>query len=416
MPERASVRRARRSAGWSLVWTVGVNLVIALAPGAALAQAAVKGGRATLRWTPSSGPVAGYLVSVARNGGELRPEAAVTQNEVTLTGVPGDVVIVSVRAYAQPSSASGAYVWSAPSTSSEPIRFEAPGIPAVGLGVFGNGELRAFPSGALLRQLAVPAGGTWSLVHLGRFGREGMPQALFREQATGALWIGDFGRDNLLPHASHFEPGFERRWPSRPADLDQDGVEEILLQDVDDHGVEVWGLVDGALVRHARFVVEPAARLIDAADLDGDGQGDLWFQTSDGLAIVRTRFFAELGTLRLDPPLVGFYALELADYDGDGRSDVLWRQINGKLAISLLRGQPADPEFQIRAVEAREDDFAALPRMSLDLDDVPGAEILLQHTSTGAIDVLFPADPIPGRRRVRLAVSNANSPLIQVAR
>lgn len=68
---------------------------------AAAAVLDVTNGSAKLTWAAATGPVAGYGVFVSRNGGPFpaSPDQMVTNPEVTLTGVPGDMLAVKVAAF-----------------------------------------------------------------------------------------------------------------------------------------------------------------------------------------------------------------------------------------------------------------------------------------------------------------------------
>lgn len=422
MQRRGEARSARRGAGWRNVCvraSVGIGLAVcAVASGPARADIPVLGGSATLRWTPASGPVSGYQVFVARNGGAARVEALVTATEVTLTGQPGERVEVSVRAYGFPSG----FATQGPfSPVSDTLLFLNSNVALSGLAVLdcascGVTALRAIPSGKAINSLAHPAGGTWDLIRFGRYSGGTTVQALLREQTTGALWIGDVSGSTLVPRASLVQSGFATRQAMLPVDFDGDGADEFVLRDPASGVTEVWGLVNGAIARRTSYSVTAAWSLVAIRDFDRDGQADLWFDTHGGtLWVFRTRNFAYAGAVSIPVPLSGYAAVDVADYDGDGQLDVAWRRSDGALALSLLRGSTASPAVDVQELPFYAGDDRVSLRSSADLDGAPGAELVLQSDVTGAVDVEWAGGSLRGARE-HLLDSDPLSRLAQVAR
>jgi hypothetical protein len=116
------------------------------------------------------------------------------------------------------------------------------------------------------------------------------------------------------------------------------------------------------------------------------------------VAIGRMRADDDVGTSFLATPLIDSTPVDVADYDGDGVADVLWRDELGAMSISLLRGSSTTPTVDVRNFVAFSGDAQVVPRGSRDMDGVPGAEIVLQDQTTGAVSVAFPIGGTPGRR------------------
>ncbi|HEX5064886.1 MAG TPA: VCBS repeat-containing protein [Myxococcota bacterium] len=357
---------------------------------------------ATLRWTQAAGPVAGYVVWVSRNGDPPQYWAMVDSNEATISGVPGDSIEVIVQAFA-PDGATG-LTMGTPSDPSDPIRFDGPPLVGDAYPWLDCASCRRFElrdqNGSIFSAGAHPSPGDWQLVGIGRF-LSGAFHALLREKVSGALAIGQLFGNSMRMDASILGPGFATSTVSRPADLDRDGVDELLLHDRSTGAVTLWGLEEGAIVELARWNVSAAWRFIGFGDVDGDGQLDVWFDATQGnVAVIRLRDLASVGSTFIAAPLGGSSPVDVADYDGDGRSDVLWRNAAGVLNVSLQRGDPTAPSLQVGAALAwQPGDEYLVPSGSWNLDGAPGAEIVLQDPRNGAVDVALPRDAIPGRRQ-----------------
>ena len=376
-----------------------MGVVAVLASSEALAVDAVPGTVATLRWSPASGPVAGYGWFVARNGGPLVQEGLTTTNQAKLSGKPGEFIEVVVRAWGYPNGEQTAFEWGPESKRSEPIRFDgAPVVtsayPILDCASCGRFEMRDLTNTPLL-VAQHPSPGSWKLAGVGALGSD--LQVVFREESTGALWVGDLWADRMLPLASHVEPGFAASTVPPPVDLDRDGVAEILVYDAVAGRVEVWGIVNGALVRRAIWLVQAGSRFVGAGDRDGDGIPELWFDAQGGF--VRVYRYRDANALVFSTPAIGYTPVDVADYDGDGLADVLWRNQTGALLVTLIWGDWDMPEVESLPLVSQPGDANVEPRVSFDLDGVRGAEILLQDRVSGSVDVALPSDPIPGRRQ-----------------
>lgn len=412
--------RARRDAGWNAAWILGVAL-LAL-PGVAPAEIVVPGLQATFRWNPASGPVNGYEVWVARNGGPAAALTWVGATEITLTGAVGEVTQISVRAFSMPDGPNAPFVWGPLSAASEPIRFEIPTPEAFAVldcPSCSRSDLRVLPGDTATLSVAHPPGGPWDLVHVGKFAAGGAIQIALQQRTSGELFIGDYvGTNALVPRANHLEPGFERSLASA-ADFDGDGFEEILMWDGSTGRLTFWGIQDGYLVRLASFAtVDPTWSLIGTQDLNRDGNADLWFDNHNGKVWVYfTYHLLSTGAIRFPMSLTGYTMQDVADYDGNGMPDVLLRKATGKLTLGLLRGDPNAPTVAFQTLPLLTGDDLLVPQVSVDLDDLPGAEILLQTSSSGSgrVDAVFPASADPAQRQ-RLLTTEAGSALVQVVR
>ena len=403
--------RAWRGAVWTCVW--GFFALSLIAPPASGAEVQVKGSQAKLAWAPALGPVAGYHVFASRNQGPYRFERSVTIPEVTLNGVPGELVVVAVTAY-------GSNTTGPLSPASDPLRFVSSFAPR-GIGVFDCGackrlEFRSLAGPNTLVALAHPPGGTWDLQRFAPFVAGPSTQALMRERTSGALWIGEVVNQVLSPLASNVASYFPTSFVGAITDLTGDGASEIALRDLVTGKVEFWGLIDGVLKRRKSFTTPLEWRLVGAHDLDADGRGELWFvDTSDSsLEVMKIQTLEPAGTTPIAVNRPGWLAMDVADYDGDGMPDVLWRDFaTGRMAFSLLRGNRAAPTVEMRELPFESSDRALQPRFSLELDGKPGAEVLLQDTATGLYLVLLPSE---GGRKHPVYATGAVWKLVQASK
>ena len=421
MLTRASAHRARcvRSKV-GRVFAAAVFAASMLAASGSVAQVTVQGSEVTLRWGHAAGAVWGYQVFLSRNGGEMIDLGVIGTNEVKVTGQPGEIIQLAVRAFGFPNGPTQGFEWGPASELSDPIRFGGQQpvardvYPLLDCANCRRFELRD-TSGALLLSVPHPSPGSWDLVGTGSLER-GNGHALLRERVTGTLMIGLLSGTVMAPVSSIVAPGFAAMKVSRPVDLDADGVGELLLHDPATGVVKIWGLEEGMLMELSRCDVQPGWRLIGFGDVDGDGQLDAWFDAVQGnVVVIHMRDLeAVTSTFIGNPVSSASSAVDVADYDGDGRPDLLRRNgSTGALHVSLMRGGYSAPTQDVRALAVQSGDSNVVPRGSRDIDGRPGADILLQNQSSGAVDVAFPVDPVAGRRE-RLANASADWKLIEV--
>jgi hypothetical protein len=372
-----------------------VSAVGILLAGASTAETVVQGGVATVRWAAAPGPVSGYQVFVARNGGDMIDAGFVSAPQTTLSGVGGDVVQVAVRAWGYPNGTQAGFEFGPASDPSDPIRFASSALADV-FAVVDCISCDRFEildaNGEPVGSFTDPGNGTWDLVSIAAL-VPGRVQALLRERTSGALWIGDVVGSMLAPYTSAVTAGFAQSRIARPADLDGDGAADIVLHDQTTGRVEIWDVQNGSLVRRNQWSGPIGWRLAGTGDFDGDGQKDLWFDAGHGLVYVAFfRDFNFIGGSVLAAPLADSIVAEVADYDGDGLADMLWRDSDGGLQIGLLRGDLSAPSVALQPIPAASGDATLVPSTSVDLDGDGAAEILLQDVSTGATTIVWPAE------------------------
>ncbi len=239
-----------------------------------------------ITWAAASGPVAGYRVFVARNGGAFpsTPTSSVSGLTATIAGAYGQSVTVRVAAtdalgnqgpfsppsdtfrFVAPSSSGGTGGTGTPLPTPPPPSSSGPGSLPGNTAASGTGCLSA--QDALARATSVPD-----------FDGDGLADVLWRHRCSG--------HDAL--------------WKMGPAGV----VSEIGLPDQTDL---VW-------------------EIVGSGDFDGDGHADiLWQNRRTGTLVVWLFDGTKVSAAAtLPPPPVGGEVAGVADFDGDGRADILWR-------------------------------------------------------------------------------------------
>lgn len=380
-------RRACRRVSDALVSGL-VLALLAAAPSAALVRL-IGVEEVTFRWAAASGPVDVYLVGVARNGGVPILEQFVADTRVTLPVAAGESISVTVRALGR--APDGTFEVGALSEPSEEIRIqEPPAFAQPGLWTLHCASCRSLA----LQPFSEPKpvvrldalGSPWSFEGWAWLG----PAArwIWWAPTLDALLLMEPADPPRIAAVAHGEMLAGRRLVG-PADLDGDDVDELVLHDPASGLIELWRIADGALRPAGAFAgaLRADPMLADAA---GDARTDLLWRFRDSGVVVAWTLedlapVTEhlLGTLA-DP------AAELADtadYDGDGRDDLLWRAPDG--ALTIWYRETAGPHH-VAHVPALAEDARRRVVGAARFDTEPGAEILVQDTSTGAVHVIFP--------------------------
>lgn len=384
-------------------WMGRVALGLALATlGATSAGAAVQlvgVNEATLRWSPASGPVDGYVVFVARDRGPLQASRVVADEHVTLSVAPGDSITVAVRAFGP--GADGTTVMGPESEPSETISVEAPPVfETSGLWTLhcvecGTLQLRELSDAAPLAEVvafALP----WVFEGYARLGRAAV-RAIWWEPSHGTLVLQDLSSSPPRSGPAAVGSAVEGHVFDAAADFDGDGVDELVLHDYRTRVVEIWRVTNRSLAVARTFSGPPGADVAGAADVTGDGRADMiWLDPTTGSVVVASlEDLAPTNGRVLGTTAKPSRLADVADYDGDGLNDLLWRANDGSLSVWYLgRGSlrrvanlPFVPGDDLRQVVA-----------SADFDRTPGAEIALQQLGTGAIDIVFPrSETAPAR-------------------
>ncbi len=331
-----------------------------------------------LGWTPSRGPVDGYLVLQARNGGTWTFLTRVQPPRVEVRAQPGDEIQIMTIAQGTNGSASD------PSPPSPVLRFSAPAPPPAATQA---AAVAAIPgsSSPVAEPLSTPATAS------------GAPEAAApeapdaRDPSAGdgtAPAIGESSmslalRDRLLradlrfslyrhsPRAAHWLAVQVAREPTAGLALigsgrrDLDAWSELVWRDATGQLFVSDGAV-AATRDDLRDTPEEAIRLraterfVGLADVDGDTIGDWLIEETTTGAV----WIIDGATAETRAALVGAVpgVARLAghgDFDGDGRVELLWRREDD----SLFLGRVESETGEISAIPAG--DLPSLPMEAL---------------------------------------------------
>jgi hypothetical protein len=257
-----------------------------------------------------------------------------------------------------------------------------------GLAIDGQGPIYSEPNLA------------WRIVSDADFNGDGIEDLLWRNDSTGEVYFMPFGEDGFPASGGHViyrEPNAAWKIVATP-DLDGDGKADLLwwnsatgqvfaqlfdgaaittqgyvytepntawkiaaAGDFGGIGIAsglVWrndvtgdvylmsvALVDGHFTTWGRMIhQEPnlAWKIVGAADLDGDGCGEiLWRNDATGQVNAMTILGGQVvaSDVIYNEPNLDWKIVAFGDYDGDGRSDIVWRNAtDGRVFVMLMRG------------------------------------------------------------------------------
>jgi hypothetical protein len=152
-----------------------------------------------------------------------------------------------------------------------------------------------------------------------------------------------------LPHTTTAADAVPRLFDSNGsgaavADLDNDGLPEIILADLSGPNRILWN--DGDLQFTAQTIDDTNSRAVQAVDVDGDGRLDLVFtHRAAGVSFWRNHGERRLVREMLRGVTTPAYSMAWADLDGDGRLDLVTAsydaeadRIQGRGALFVANG------------------------------------------------------------------------------
>ena len=301
-------------------WRLGLAVLCALLTAALSISARavdVVGTQATLTWTPATGPLSGYYVIVARNGGTARAESLVVDPRAAIKGNYGETIVVQAAAFGSDGIAGPVskpslpirFVASAPAPTPSPSPPTPTPTPTPSPGA---GEVRGVPrdfNGDGAADLIIRSGDAlwlWlmdgshvasalllpnapansDLVGIGDYDGNRTYDLLWEDPGSGqlVLWLLNGGavvKTVVLDRSSL--PVGEEWHVGGSADFDGDGADDVMLFSRIRGEVEIWGLRGAAIARRSRLGGHTGAWSVAvAADTDGDGRGEfVWMDELD---------------------------------------------------------------------------------------------------------------------------------------
>lgn len=351
--------------------------------------------RVTLGWQPAdSGVVHGYVVMLSTNGGVEAYHDTVLTPRITLEGQPWDVLVARVRTLGQ-EGPGGPVIVSEASQASQLIRFiPAPiwsgqGLVALHCATCATLQLRAVSNQTPPTELP-SHGAPWRLVSIDQVDAAAGYDALWQNDTTGTLEVIGVPSASMVPSATTTALGPQEVLGL--AEIDGDATREIVVRRSPD-ALEFWK-VSGSSIELARQI--PAIgqwTFVTAADADGDGISEIWWQTPVSGRVQVWKLNAA-GTLRVlftaDTSAPG-ELVEVADFDADGLLDTLWRDTTGHLTIRYLTADGTlKGSYQVPYIEG---DWNLRVRAAVEVDDVPGAEIVVQDQQTFRVIAILTNGP-----------------------
>lgn len=374
----------------------------------------------TLGWTPPPGGVIdGYSVAVSTNGGPYQFTEYVTEPRATLVGRTGDYIAVRVNAIGR--TASGAPITiSVPSEPSPriyflpaPIASSRPGLMVLHCAECASLELRSFTRPAV--PYVIPAlPGPWRPVGIGPFGGASF-SALWHLDSPATLLLLSLATEPEPPTAYGSGTLSDRRALGL-AEVDGDPALEVVMRR-SDGTIEFWDVQGDRIVRIGTLFSTPTWKFARAADFDGDGISEIFWQTQTPgqFEIWKVTASRVLGVLaRVNTGAAGDL-VEVADFDGDGVIEPLWRSLSGELTIThLSRGSGGSASLKkVLTLPWVAGDWDLLVRGAIPLDDGAGAEIIVQDRWTYRVHAIFPIDSGIPMRSVLFDVAQ-RSEIVQV--
>jgi hypothetical protein len=201
-------------------------------------------------------------------------------------------------------------------------------------------------------------GADWHVLGAADFDGDGKSDLLWRTD-SGALAIWEMNGTQIkaadytkLGSANVGAPGPDWHIVGT-SDFDGDGKSDLLWR-TDSGALAIWDM-NGTQIKAADYLKLGGSNvgapghdwhMIGTGDFDGDGKGDLLWQTDSGaLAIwemngiqIKAADYLKLGQANVGVPSPDWHFAGTSDYNGDGKNDLLWHTDSGALAIWQMNG------------------------------------------------------------------------------
>jgi hypothetical protein len=236
--------------------------------------------------------------------------------------------------------------------------------PATDLNGDGKSDLlyRNFDTGQVYRMLmngfSMNAAGTaytepnlaWSVVADADFTGDGITDLLWRNASTGQLYLQPFDATGMPAGGSYIYTEINPAWRIvQTPDLDGDGKADLVWWNSNTGQVYVMLMTDSGIGTQGMLYWEPntAWKIVASGDFDGDGKQNelVWHNDATGQVYLMTVQVSAGGPMSTSgafiyqEPNLDWQIVTAADFDHDGKSDLLWRNAStGQVYMMLMNG------------------------------------------------------------------------------
>jgi len=191
------------------------------------------------------------------------------------------------------------------------------------------------------------SGASWRIVAVADFNGDGHPDLVWQDPATGSsqVWFMGGAQGTTLNSSVAITGPISWRMVSA-ADFNGDGHPDLVWQDPATGRSQVWfmGGAQGTTLNGAATITGPISwRIVGAADFNGDGHPDLvWQDPATGMSQVWLMSGAQgttpIGSAGLSAANA-WRIVDAADLDGDGRPELIWQDpVTGAAQVWWMGG------------------------------------------------------------------------------